>query len=84
LVIPTIAGKRDNQRLIVWFLVITELVGLVGLLFPKIGLVPLWVSLIGLVLGGTFGLALLFLVLRSQDAESAIDYPVWHSLSVIS
>ncbi|MGB6151479.1 MAG: MFS transporter [Pricia sp.] len=73
LAVPTLAGKKKDQRGIVWFLVITEVVGLVGLLFPEIGLVPVWVCLIGFVLGGTFGLALLFLVLRSQDAESATE-----------
>ncbi|WP_373517947.1 CynX/NimT family MFS transporter [Pricia sp.] len=73
LAIPTWAGRKKDQRGIIWFLIITELVGLVGLLFPQIGFVPLWVSLIGFVLGGTFGLALLFLVLRSQDADSATE-----------
>ncbi|MCM4172354.1 MFS transporter [Arenibacter sp. TNZ] len=73
LVVPTLAGRKNDQRGIVWFLIIVEVIGLVGLLFPQIGLVPVWVSLIGFVLGGTFGLALLFLVLRSQNAESATE-----------
>lgn len=73
LTIPIYAGRQKDQRAVVLFLVIIEVVGLIGLLFPQIGLVPLWVSLIGLVLGGTFGLALLFIVLRSYDADSSTE-----------
>jgi CP family cyanate transporter-like MFS transporter len=73
LVVPTFGGIRSDQRGIVWFLIIMEVIGLFGLLFPEIGLVPVWVSLIGFALGGTFGLALLFLILGSQDAESATE-----------
>ena len=50
-----------------------EIVGVIGLLFPQLGPIELWVSLIGFVLGGTFGLALLLIVLRSTDTESATE-----------
>lgn len=73
LVVPTLAGKRKDQRKIVVFLVLTETAGLTGLLIPALGPVAIWVSLIGFVLGGTFGLALLFIVLRSKDADSAAE-----------
>ncbi len=73
LTIPTLAGKKKDQRSIVLFLVLTEIIGLTGLLIPELGPVSIWVSLIGLVLGGTFGLALLFIVLRSKDTESATE-----------
>lgn len=73
LAVPILAGRRRNQRSIVLFLVIIEVVGLLGLLFPQVGMVWLWVSLIGFVLGGTFGLALLFIVLRSHDSDSATE-----------
>lgn len=73
LVVPTLAGKKKDQRSIVVFLVVTEVVGLLGLVLPQLGGVAIWVSLIGFVLGGTFGLALLFIVLRSQSAESATE-----------
>tara|TARA_R110000765_G_scaffold175519_1_gene280390 strand:+ start:6005 stop:7195 length:1191 start_codon:yes stop_codon:yes gene_type:complete len=73
LVIPYLAGKQKNQRGIVVVLVLLELVSLTGLLFPQFGLVALWVSILGIALGGTFGLALLFLVLRSYDTESATE-----------
>lgn len=72
-VIPLWAGKRADQRLIIWVLVALEITALIGLLFPGLGLVPLWVSLIGFVLGGTFGLALLLLVLRASDTETSAE-----------
>ncbi len=73
LFIPTWAGRRHEQRGIVALLAALEAVGLVGLVFPGTTLVPLWVSLIGFALGGTFGLALLLIVLRTADAETATE-----------
>ncbi len=72
-VIPLWAGKRLDQRLIIWVLVTLEITALIGLLFPGLGLVPLWVSLVGFVLGGTFGLALLLIVLRASDTETSAE-----------
>lgn len=71
LFIPTLAGKKRNQRFFVLVLVLIELVSIVGLMLPQIGLIPVWVSLIGFGLGGTFGLALLFIVIRSDDSDTA-------------
>ena len=73
LVIPYVAGKQKNQRAIVTVLVLLEAVSLLGILIPGFGLIAVWVSLLGIVLGGTFGLALLFLVLRSRDTEGATE-----------
>ena len=73
IIVPLWAGRKKDQRNIVIILMIVESVGLVGLLLPSIGAVALWVSLIGFVLGGTFGLALLFIVLRSKDADTATE-----------
>ena len=49
----------------------TESVALGGMLLPGGLLVALWVSLLGFIMGGTFGLALTLLVLRAPDTESA-------------
>ncbi|MDO1512839.1 MFS transporter [Maribacter confluentis] len=73
IIIPYLAGKQKNQRGIVLILILLEMISIAGLLFPQFGLVALWISILGLVLGGTFGLALLFLVLRSRDTESATE-----------
>ncbi len=73
LTIPVFAGNRKDQRGIVFILFILEIISLIGLFLPQAGGAVLWVSLIGFVLGGTFGLALLFIVLRSHDAASATE-----------
>ncbi len=69
--IPVWAGTLADQRRIIWTLAVLEAVGLGGLLLPGGMLAALWVSLLGFILGGTFGLALTLLVLRAPDAESA-------------
>nr|WP_315860686.1 MFS transporter [Rhodopirellula sp. SM50] len=71
--IPMFAGMRADQRSIVWLLTVVESIGLAGILLDQGGWITLWVSLIGFVLGGSFGLALLFIVLRSSDTESATE-----------
>ena len=71
--IPTYAGRRTNQRSIVFLLAVVESISLAGLLLDPMGWNALWVSLLGFVLGGSFGLALLFIVLRSSDTESATE-----------
>ncbi|SMP61613.1 MFS transporter, CP family, cyanate transporter [Neorhodopirellula lusitana] len=73
LIVPTWAGSKSDQRSIVVFLMTIESAGLVGLMIGPAGWVVAWVSLIGFVLGGSFGLALLFIVVRSKDAESATE-----------
>lgn len=73
IIIPLWAGKRTDQRLIIGVLVILEIISLIGLMIPGLGLVGLWVSIIGFVLGGTFGLALLLIILRSKDADTAAE-----------
>ncbi len=73
LVIPLLAGRKEDQRGIVLVLAMIELVGLSGLLLAQGSSITLWVSILGFVLGGSFGLALLFLVVRSKDAETAAE-----------
>lgn len=70
-VVPMFAGRVRDQRHIVMVLVFLEAVALIGILLdPGFGLTLVFVSTLGLVLGGTLGLALLFLVLRSPDAAA--------------
>lgn len=73
LTIPYLAGKKKDQRGIVIFLFLIELISLIGLFLPQLGWVVVWVGLIGFVMGSTFGLSLLFIVLRSHDTESATE-----------
>jgi CP family cyanate transporter-like MFS transporter len=73
MLVPTWAGRLRNQRPIIWVLGVLEGVSLLGMFSPVESLIPLWVSTIGFVLGGTFGLALLFIVLRTSDTETATE-----------
>ncbi len=73
LTIPVIASRKEDQRGVVVFLLVLETAGLAGLLFVESGWLILWVLVIGFVLGGSFGLALLFIVLRSHDADNATE-----------
>lgn len=73
ILLPYWAEKIEDQRGLVWILLILEFASLGGLLFPDPFLVGLWVSLIGFSLGGSFGLALLFIVLRTSDSETATE-----------
>ncbi|MCL4126220.1 UNVERIFIED_CONTAM: hypothetical protein GTU68_014335 [Idotea baltica] len=73
LIVPVIAGKRKDQRSIVLVLILMEVVGIIGLMLPQLNGIEIWVSLIGFVLGGSFGLSLLFIVLRSHDTASATE-----------
>lgn len=71
--IPIWAGRQKDQRKIVLLLTALEIVGIIGLLLPQTGFIEVWVSLIGFVLGGTFGLALLFIVLRAKDEVTTTE-----------
>ena len=70
-IIPAWAARRQRQRLPIIILVVIEIISLIGLMLPSLFLVELWASLLGFCLGGSFGLALLFIVLRTRDSDSA-------------
>ena len=72
-VAPIWAGRMRDQRRIIWALAVLEAVALGGLLLPSGALAALWVSLLGLVLGGSFGLSLLFLAIRADTPETAAE-----------
>lgn len=71
--VPVIAAKKDDQRKYISALIFLEALSLIGLWLGTNATVFLWVSGIGFSLGGSFGLALLFIVLRSSDSETATE-----------
>ncbi|MEJ2541269.1 MAG: MFS transporter [Gemmatimonadota bacterium] len=73
LLVPLWAGRREDQRRIVWVLALLEVVSLGALLVPDVIPPVLPVALLGFVLGGTFGLALTLLLVRAADVESSSD-----------
>lgn len=73
LIIPLWAGSRKDQRLVIGVLIALEIISLLGLMLPDLAPIFIWVGILGFVLGGTFGLALLLIVLRSPDSETAAE-----------
>jgi len=71
--VPYFAGKKTDQRSIVWVLMLMEGVSLAAIMLTGTFAVAVWVSMLGFALGGTFGLALLFIVLRSRDSQEATE-----------
>jgi CP family cyanate transporter-like MFS transporter len=73
LLFPMLAEKIQNQRHLIILVVVIETISLLGLIFPAIPLVTPWALLIGFELGGSFSLALLFIVLRTSTTEAATE-----------
>ncbi|CAN5767466.1 MFS transporter [soil metagenome] len=72
--VPLWAARVRDQQAIVWVLGGLEAVSLAGAIMPQLAtLAVVWVPILGFVLGGTFGLSLLLLVLRAADAEAATE-----------
>lgn len=72
LIVPPLASNKPAQKLPVLWIVLFELMSLTGLLFQtSFFFVVFWTSILGFCLGASFGLALLFIVLRSRDSDSA-------------
>lgn len=73
IIIPIWAEKIKDQRFLVWLLLILELISIGGFMVPGPFLLGLWSGVIGFSLGGSFGLALLFIVLRARNTETATE-----------
>lgn len=69
--LPSWASRLENQKQTVIVIVLLEVISIIGLLIPSAPLPAFWVSLLGFCLGGSFGLALLFIVVRSPDSDTA-------------
>lgn len=71
LLVPAWSSKQNRQQLPVAGIVILELISLGGLMIPSLAYVWIWISILGFCMGASFGMALLFIVLRSRDSTSA-------------
>ncbi|MFN1834145.1 CynX/NimT family MFS transporter [Balneola sp. MJW-20] len=72
-IIPAVAERMKSQRSLVLGLSVLEAVSIIGLMNGTESLVLIMVILIGFSLGGSFGLALLFIVLRTNDTETTTE-----------
>lgn len=70
-IIPVLAGRRPNQRLLVLISAASMFAGYVGLLSGLQSLNILWVILIGISGGANFSLSLMFFTLRTRTVHEA-------------
>jgi CP family cyanate transporter-like MFS transporter len=71
LLVPVLATKQLSPRTLVALVLMSTSAGFLGLLYAPIGTWPLWSLVLGLGQGGLFGLALLFISLRSSSTEAS-------------
>lgn len=71
LLVPLWAGRKPGQRHILGWLIGLEAMALLGLALPQLGPAELWAALLGLVLGGSFSLALFLIVVRTSSTTDA-------------
>ena len=70
---PILAGRLKNQRPIVMITSISILTGLLGLLYGNIQLVVLWIVILGIGIGFSFGLSMILFSLRTKNAQEAAE-----------
>ena len=70
-IVPTLAGRMRDQRLLCAAVAVFMAVGIAGLLVAPVGGAWVWATLLGLGQGGSLGIALTLMVLRSGDAHTA-------------
>ncbi len=70
-VVPMLAGRMRNQRLLAVAVVALMAVGIAGLLAAPVAGAWVWAALLGVGQGGALGLALTMMVLRTRDAHTA-------------
>lgn len=72
-IIPILAGRLKDQRIIVIGIAALYLIGYGGVLAGELSWIPLWMILIGIAGGASFGLAMMFFTLRTETHTEAAD-----------
>jgi len=72
-IIPIIAGKVNDQRMIVVGATALYIIGYGGVLLDFTALTALWMIMIGLAGGAAFGLAMMFFTLRTHTPQEAAN-----------
>ena len=70
-IIPIIAGKVKDQRMLVLGIVALFLLGYGGVLLGSFAFTPLWMIAIGIAGGSAFGLSMMFFTLRTETHMEA-------------
>ncbi|WP_397536836.1 CynX/NimT family MFS transporter [Rummeliibacillus pycnus] len=71
--IPILAGRKSDQRSLVVMFGTFYVVGFAGILMNWTSLTMLWMILLGLAGGASFGLAMMYFSLRSRNALEAAE-----------
>ena len=72
-IIPILAGKLKDQRIIVICVTVLFLIGYGGLYVGNLSLIPLWMAIIGIAAAASFGLAMMFFTLRTNTHTEAAE-----------
>lgn len=72
-IVPIIAGRMSNQRLLVTITSISLFIGNVGLIYGSLNFIILWIVMLGIGGGFSFGLAMMFFSLRTKSAGQAAE-----------
>lgn len=71
--IPILAGRLKDQRILVLLFTVFYLIGFIGLMFGDISLTLLWMIALGIGGGASFGLVMMLFTLRSRTPMEAAD-----------
>lgn len=72
-IVPVMAGRMSNQRMLVVITAALLLTGTLGLLYSSMHLLLFWVIILGIGGGFAFGLSMMFFGLRTQNAQQAAE-----------
>lgn len=72
-IVPIIAGRMSNQRILVTITSILLLTGIIGLFWGPSHVLVLWIIIIGMGIGFAFSLSMMFFGLRTKNAEQAAE-----------
>ena len=71
LILPAWAAERKRQHFPILVIIVMEFTALGGIMLSSLDLMLFWVSVLGFATGASFGMALLFIVLRTRTVETA-------------
>ncbi|MFX3650115.1 MAG: CynX/NimT family MFS transporter [Paenibacillus sp.] len=71
--VPVIAGRMSNQRLLVVITTTLLLTGTLGLLYGNYSIILLWIIILGIGGGSAFSLSMMFFGLRTENARQAAE-----------
>ncbi|REK74254.1 MFS transporter [Paenibacillus paeoniae] len=72
-IVPVLAARMSNQRILVVFTSVFILAGTLGLLYGSSNLLMAWIILLGMGIGFAFSLSMMFFGLRTRTSRQAAE-----------